>query len=406
MSNIITGLDIGSSYIKGVVSEKRKNGQLSVLAVVKHPSSGFHKGVLVDPEEATHVLRELVLDLQNISKKVTQNVFVNVNSEHIRVRNSRGIAAVARADREIQQDDVDRVIQASQAVKLQPNYMVIHNITREFFVDDVGDIHDPIGMTGNRLEVSTLIVEAFAPQTNLLLKILGHVGVRIGGIVFNPLATARAVLSKKQRDLGVLMIDFGFDTTSFVVYEENKVSYAKSIPVGMRHVTNDIAMGLRISFDSAEKMKLTYGYALSKEVGRKDVISLSEFDPANKGEVSKRFLAEIIEVRLAEILELVNNELKVLGRSMQLPAGVVITGGGSKLPGITDLVRQELKFHTQIGFPDLNAFEIMNPTHKELLDDPEFATALGLVAVGDSGGDGALSGFGSVIKNFFKNLIP
>lgn len=406
MSNIITGLDIGSSYIKGVVAEKRKNGQLSILAVVKQPSSGFHKGVLVDPEDSTRVLRELVLDLQNISKKVTQNVFVNVNSEHVRVRNSRGIAAVARADREIQQDDVDRVIQASQAVKLQPNYLVIHNITREFFVDDVGDIHDPVGMTGNRLEVSTVVVESFAPQTNLLLKILGHVGIRVGGLVFNPFASSRSVLSKKQKDLGVLMIDFGFDTTSFVMYEENKISYAKSIPIGMRHVTNDIAMGIRVAFDSAEKIKLTYGYALSREINRKDSIQLSEFDPTNKGEVSKRFVAEIIEVRLAEILELVNNELKVLGRSIQLPAGVVITGGGSKLSGITDLVRQELKFHTQLGFPDLGLFEIMNPTHKELLDDPEFATALGLVLVGNADDHIMVTNVGDMVKNFFRNFIP
>ncbi len=406
MSNIITGIDIGSSYIKGVVAEKRKDGQLSVLAVVKQPSVGFHRGVLVDPEDATRVLRDLVLDLQNISKRVTQNVFVNVNSEHIRVRNSRGIAAVARADREIQQDDVDRVIQASQAVKLQPNYMVIHNITREFFVDDVGDIHDPIGMTGNRLEVSTLIVEAFAPQTNLLLKILGHVGIKVGGIVFNPLAASRSVLSKKQRDLGVLMVDFGFESTSFVMYEENKVSYARSIPIGMRHVTHDIAMGIKVAFDSAEKIKLTYGYALSKEINRKDSIQLSEFDPTNKGEVSKRFIAEIIEVRLAEILELVNNELKVLGRSVQLPAGVVITGGGSKLPGIVDLVRQELRFHTQLGFPDLGPFEIMNPAHKELLDDPEFATALGLAIIGNTDDRIVITNVKDMVKNFFKNFIP
>ncbi|KKU15745.1 cell division protein FtsA [Candidatus Jorgensenbacteria bacterium RIFCSPLOWO2_02_FULL_45_12] len=406
MSNIITGIDIGSSQIKIVVAGKKKGALAQVLSVVKQPSSGFHKGVVVDPEEATRVLRDIVLDLQNFSKKAAQNVFVNVNSEYVKVRNSRGISAVARADREIQQDDVDRVIQASQAIKLQPNYMVVHNITREFFVDDVGDIQDPIGMTGNRLEVSTLVVEAFAPQMNSLLKTLERVGMRVSGLVFNPLAAAHSVLSKKQKDLGVLMIDFGFDTTSFVVYEENKISHAKSIPVGMRHITNDIAVGLRVAFDSAERIKLTYGNAMSKDVNRKDVIQLSEFDPLNRGEVSKRFVAEIIEVRLAEILELVNNELKVLGRSVQIPAGIVITGGGTKLPGITDLVKQELKFHTQIGFPNLEPFEIMNPTYKELLDDPEFATALGLVRI-ETGEKHVLpDGTWGSVKNFFKNFVP
>lgn len=405
MPNIITGLDIGSSEIRGIIAEKKKDGMLSILSVVKQPSQGFHKGVLVDQEDATQVLRELALDFQKISKRVTQNVFVNVQSEHVRVRNSRGIAAVARADREIQQDDIDRVVQASQAVKLQPNYMVLHNITREYFVDDVGDIHDPLGMTGNRLEVSTLVVEAFAPQVSLLLKTLERVGFRVGGLVYNPLASSRAVLTKRQKDLGVLMIDFGFDTTSFVVFEENKVSYAKTIPVGARHVTNDLAMGLKISFDSAEKLKLTYGYAVAREVNRKDSVALSEFDPSNKGEVSKRFAAEIIEVRLAEILELVNNELRVFGRSLQLPAGVTITGGGSKLPGLPDLVKQELKLHVQTGFPDSSEFEAPQPTHREMLDDPEFATALGLVLVGSGEQAKHPGGFESV-KDFLKNLIP
>lgn len=405
MSYIIMGLDIGSSQIKGVVTERRKSGKPSVLSVVKHPSVGFQKGALVDVEEATQVLRDLVVDLQKISKKVTQNVFININSEHVRVRNSRGIVAVARADREIQQDDIDRVVQASQAVKLQPNYMVIHNIIREYFVDDVGDIHGPLGMMGNRLEVSTLVVEAFAPQINLLLKTLERVGVRVSGLIFNPLAAARSVLTKKQKDLGVLMIDLGFGTTSFAVYEENKATYAKSISLGARHVTNDIAMGLKISVEAAEKLKLTYGYALAKEISRKDTIQLSEFDRLAKNEVSKRFVSEIIEIRLSEILEFINNELKVLGRSIQLPAGVVITGGGTKLPGMTDLIKQELKFHTQIGFPTLDDFEIMNPTHKEMLDDPEFAVALGLVLWGDAEDKRPAVGFGGV-KSFFRNLIP
>ncbi|KKT92115.1 MAG: Cell division protein ftsA [Candidatus Jorgensenbacteria bacterium GW2011_GWA2_45_13] len=405
MSNIITGLDIGSSQIKCVVAEEKKDRVLSILSVVKQPSIGFHKGVLVDQEDATQILRELTLDLQKISKRVTQNVFINVQSEHVHVRNSRGIAAVARADREIQQDDIDRVIQASQAVKLQPNYMVLHNITREYFVDDVGDIHDPLGMTGNRLEVSTLVVEAFSPQVNLLLKTLERVGIRVGGLIFNPFASSRAVLTKRQKDLGVLMIDFGFDTTSFAVFEENKVSYAKSIPIGTRHVTNDLAMGLKISFDSAERLKLTYGYAMAREVNRKDSVMLSEFDPSNKGEVSKRFIAEIIEVRLAEILELVNNELKVLGRSLQLPAGVTITGGGAKLSGLPDLVKQELKLHVQTGFPESSDFEVLQPTYREMLDDPEFSTAVGLVLLGNGERARPSGGFESV-RGFLRNLIP
>ena len=404
MSNIITGLDIGSSQIKGIVATQKKDGTLSVVTAFKQPSAGFRKGVLVDVEEATCVLRDLVLDLEKVSKKAMSNVFVNVNTEHSKARLSRGIAAVARADQVIQQDDIERVTQASRAVKLPPNYMVLHNIVREYFVDDVGDITDPSGMIGNRLEVSTLIVEAFSPQINLLLKSLERVGIRVGGIIFNPLAAARSVLSKRQRDLGVLMIDFGFGTTSMVAYEENKVLHTKSIPIGAGYVTNDIAIGLKTSIDAAEKLKIMYGCALAREISRKEAVRLSEVEPSNTHEVPRRFIAEIIEVRLAEIVELLNNELKAIGRSVQLPGGVVISGGGVKLAGMTDLIKQELKLPVHIGFPNLDRFEITNPEHRTLVDDPEFATAVGLTLWGAST-EGHPSGTG-FLKNFLKNLIP
>jgi cell division protein FtsA len=405
MANIITGLDIGSSSIKGVVVEEKKNGLLSLLSVFKYPSAGIRRGVIVDIEDFTPVIRELMVDLQKISKSAVKNIFVNVNSPEIKSRISRGVAAVSRADQEIQQDDIDRVVQASRAIKLPPNYTILHNVIREYFVDDVGDIQNPLGMTGSRLEVATLIIEAFAPQIETLVKCIRRAGGEVGGLIFNPLTAARSALSKRQKELGALLIDFGFGTTSFVVYEENKIMYAKSLPIGSGYLTNDIAIGLKTSIDAAEKIKQTYGFALAREVSRRETIRLADFEPLNTGEISQRFLAEIIEVRLAELLELVNNELKSLGRAAQLPAGVVITGGGVKLPGLADLVRQELKLAVQIGYPDTGNFEILNPTHKEMLDDPEFAGAVGLVLLGKDEARKEATGF-SGLKNFFKNLIP
>ncbi|MFH1162164.1 MAG: cell division protein FtsA [Candidatus Jorgensenbacteria bacterium] len=405
MSHTITGLDVGSHQIKGVVVEEKRDGTLSLLTAFKHPSAGIRRGVLVDVEEATGVLRALVLDLQRIGKHITQNVYVNVQSEQVRSRPSRGIVPVSRADQEIQQDDIDRAVQASQAMKLPPNYLALHNIIREYIVDDVGDIADPLGMTGNRLEASTLVVEAFAPQVNLLLKNLERVGFRVGGVIFNPLAAARAALSKQQRDLGVLLLDFGFGTTSLAVYEENKVMHTKCIPLGSGYVTNDIAIGLKTSIDVAEKLKVNYGCATAKEINRRETVKLSELDPANKNEIPRRFLAEIIEIRLAEILGLVNSELKALGRSIQLPAGVVATGGGVKLAGMTDLIREELKLPAQIGFPNLSGFEIGNPAHQDLVDDPEFAVAAGLVLWGAAERRKPPGGLDALVA-FFKNLMP
>ncbi|MCP6719968.1 MAG: cell division protein FtsA [Patescibacteria group bacterium] len=405
MANIITGLDIGSSQIKCVVAEEKKKGKLSVVAALKYPSSGLRKGLLVDVEDATRILRDLVVDLQKISKKTVHNVFVNVNGENIKPRNSRGVVVVSRPDQEIQQDDIEKVIQGSRAVKLSPNHLILHNIAREYFIDDVGDIHDPLGMTGNRLEVSTLIVEAFSPQVNLLVKSLERVGIRVGGLIFSPLAAARATLTKKQKDLGVLMIDFGFGATSMAIFEENKVTHVKSLPVGVGYITNDIAVGFKTSIDAAEKLKLTHGFALAREISRRETIELVDFDPTAKGDISRRFLAEIIEIRVAEILDLVNNELKALGRSTQLPAGVVVTGGGVKLAGMVELVRRELRLPAHVGYPELGSFEILNSAHKELLDDPEFSTAVGLVLWADSENRKSGGSIGGVRK-FFRNLVP
>lgn len=406
MSHVITGLDIGSSHIKGLVVEVGKDNTCSVITAFRHPSAGIKRGILVDAEEATTVLRDIAHDLEKVSKSATRNVFVNVNSEHIKARTSRGIVAVARSDQEIQQEDVDRVIQASRAVKLLPNHVVLHNITREYFVDDVGEILDPAGMTGNRLEVSTLIVEAFLPQVNFLTKHVERAGFTVGGLIFNPLAAARSVLSKRQRDLGVVLIDFGADTTSFVVYEDNKVLHTKSFPVGSNYVTKDIATGLRVAIDTAEELKVEHGSAFSRDVSRRDTIRLSSLDPQNDGEVSKRFLTEIIEVRLAEILDLVNNELKSFGRQLQLPGGAVIIGGGVKLPGMTELVRHSIKLPVQIGMPDSNLFKVQNPAHQNLLEDPEFATAAGLALWGSTAENKPGPDPRELIRNIFKNLMP
>ncbi|MFA6365043.1 MAG: cell division protein FtsA [Candidatus Paceibacterota bacterium] len=406
MSSLITSLDIGSSQIKGIVATQKKDGTLSVVTAFKHPSAGFKRGILVDVESATAALRELVLDLKRVSKHATENVWVNINSDHVWSRQSQGMVAVARADQEIQQDDLDRVVEAARAGKMQQNRMVLHNMVREYFVDGVGDIADPLGMSGNRLEANTLIVEVFGPHLSIVTKTLDRVGFGVGGVIFNPLASARTVLTKRQKDLGVLLIDFGSDTTSFVIYEEGKVLITKSIPLGSGYITNDIVAGFRIPFDVAEKLKVAYGFASSKEIGRKELVRLSEIDPKNTTEISKRFLAEIIEVRLEEILDLVNNELKTLGRNLQLPGGVVIVGGGVKLPGMTEFVRQELKLPAQVGFPNLSDIEITNPAHQELLDDPEFVTAVGLLMWGNADERKVPNNFLEIVHQVLKNLFP
>jgi len=407
MSKVITGLDIGSAYIKGVVTEVRKDGTLGVIAAFKQPSKGFRKGVLVDIDDARIVLNNLAQELKQVSRDATKNVFLNANSEHVKGRISRGISAVSQPDKEIKQEDVERAVQASRAAKVLPNYKVLHIITREFIVDEVGGIQDPVGMTGNRIEISTLIVESFAPHLDTLAGAVEEAGMTVGGMIFNPLAAARAVLSKQQKELGVMVIDFGAGTTSVALFEEQKPLYAKSFPIGGGHITNDIAIGLKIPVEMAEQLKCEFGSAYAKKVSRRDVIRCAEFDPALEGEVPRRFLAEIIEVRVAEIMDIVNNEVRPLMERFRFPAGVVATGGGVKLEGMTELIKEEMGLPTQIGTPNVGVFEIENPRHESLIHDPEFVTAIGLVLVGCDEAQQKKSGaLLQTMKKIVRNLIP
>lgn len=407
MGNLITGLDIGSAYIKGVVVEERKRGEpLSVLSVFKHPSFGFRKGVCVDAEDATHVLRDVMIELKNISKRATDNIIVNINGSQMKVRRSKGTVVVARADQKIQQDDIDRAKSAASAVKLSPNYTLLHTIVREYIVDDIGDVLHPVGMSGNKLEVDTLLVEAFEPQMRSLLEIIERVGGMVGGIIFNPFAEERAVLSKRQKDLGVLLVDIGASTTSFVIYEEGKPISAKVFPVGSAHITNDIAIGFKIPIDAAERIKTLHGTASTKEVSRREVIQLSEFDEGNSGEASKHFLAEIIEVRLDEIFNFITDEMKSKAYLRELPAGVVLVGGGSKLSGIIPFAKHVFKLPAQIGYPYLNQLEISDTGHEDSLDSEDFVTALGLV-LWRASEDYRPVGIGmGAVKSFIRNLLP
>lgn len=412
MSKIITGLDIGSSYIKCVVASPSKDGSLSIVTTFKQPSEGFRRGVVVEKDEALRVIRRIILDIKKISKKAADNIYISINGEHIRPRMSQGIVATSRADQKIQQEDIDRVLQASEAGKLPANYRVLHNIVSEYFVDDVGEILNPEGMVGSRLAVDTLIMETFDPHFNALVDLVNRSGGNVSGVVFGPIAASEAVATKHQKDLGVLCIDIGFGTTSLTAFEEGKIIHSKSIAIGSGHITNDIAICLKIPIGLAEKLKTMYGYAVSKEVSRKDNIRLSDLDSSisesNDAEVSRKFLADIIQVRVEEMLGFVNNELKDAGSSFNFPAGVVFSGGGSKLAGIEELAKEEMKLPTRLGYPDMSKFEVINPTHRELIEDPEFSVATGLVIKGlkEQQPSFSFSDGTGIIKKIISNLMP
>ena len=398
--NYITGLDIGASNIKAVVGQVNEDGRISVLRVFKSPSSGMRKGVIDDFSEMTKSINQIFGEIKNFSRQALKNIYVNIESCDIHTQFSRGIVAVSRADSEIHKDDIDRAVQASRSVKFASNRTVLHAIDKEFIVDGVGDIRDPLGMIGSRLEVESLIIDVFDPAVKNLNKCVESAGGNVSGLIFSPLASARSVLSKNQKDLGVVLVDIGSSTTGICVYEENKLIHTAVLPVGSGNVTNDLAIVLKTSIVAAEAIKLSFGTALAKEVSGKETIDLRKIDPNAKNTTTKKRVAEIVETRLAEIFEFVNNELKSIGKSGQLPGGVMLVGGGSKIAGIVDLAKQELKLPAQIGIPETSSLEIASGELNLQVEDPEFACSVGLMIWGSDKYSG-----GASFKGWFDRLI-
>lgn len=404
--NMVLGLDVGSGNIKAVLAEPVGDKIFLKTGEVKL-SKGLRRGVVVGMEEAVSQINATVQDIRSVAKPSLKNIYLNVGGSNIHAQVSRGIVAVARADSEIYKDDIQRAIQASEAVNLPANRMIIHTIIREYIVDGIGDISDPLGMSGARLEVESYIIDAFTPAVKNLMKCVELVGGSISGLIFNPLAAALAVLSKNQKELGVILIDIGYGTTSLAVYEEGKLIHTAVLPVGAGHITTDLAVALKIPVEAAEKIKLTFGYAVSSEVSAKDSIDLKKLDINIKGNPSRRFVCEVIESRLNEICELINNELKLIDRIGKLPGGAVIVGGGAKLPGLADLFKNDLKLSTQIGLPDASIFEAENDA-MEFLESPEYATVLGLVLWDQELSprkSKSLKG-SKAITRFLKNFLP
>lgn len=400
----ILGLDIGSNAIKAVVVEPGAEGKLVLLKSFTKASRGIRRGTVVDMDSLVGVLNTLFDEVEEFSKSALKQVYVNVNSADATVRISHGSTAVSRASSEIYKDDIDRATEASVAPKPRSNKMNLHILNREFIVDGVGDIQDPTGMVGAKLEIINFIVEAFEPGIKNLEKCIKLAGGTVGGYVFDPLSSAGAVLTDNQKELGVLLMDIGGSTTGIAVFEENKLLHTKVFKFGANHITHDLALALEITPELAEKVKIADGYALSREVASKEQVDLKKFDVEMSRAPSKRFVAEVIEARLSEICEFVNDELKSIGKERGLPGGIVVVGGGAKMPGVADLVQRELRMATQIGVANASLFTHKDAATRELLESPEWTCALGLPLESDQAKIKVRSG-GMQTPNFLKGIV-
>jgi cell division protein FtsA len=375
--DIIVGIDVGSSNVRTIIAQVFPEEEMPrIIGVGVAPSTGIRKGVVVDLEEAVKSINESIEKAEISSGKTVEKAIINLGGNHITSQDSKGVIAVGRADGEVVEDDITRVINAAQAISIPANKEIIHVIPRNYSLDDQKDIKDPLGMNGVRLEVDAMIIEGSTPFVRNIIKCVEQAKIDLDAFVLSPLAAAKATLSKRQKELGVVLVDIGGGTTSIAVFEENDLLAASVLPLGGANITNDIAIGLRTSIDVAEKVKLEYGNALPKEIGKKEDIDLSAIDSNEEGTVSRYHVAEIIEARLEEIFMLVNKELKAIGREKLLPAGIVLVGGTAKLPGAVDLAKNVLALPAQAGFP------IPLGGLVDKVDDPSFATSVGLVLWG------------------------
>jgi len=418
--NIIAGLDIGSTAIRLVVGQKslRDSGeQLQILGAVTVPAEGINRGVVNSIEDATSAISACLEKAERLIGVPVTNVWVGINGPNLKCEKSHGVVAVGRSDNEITEDDVNRAIEAAQALSVPPNYEILHVIPVKFTVDNQEGIKDPIGMTGVRLEVETLIIQGLSSQIKNLTKAIYRTSLEIEDLVLSPLAASEVVIGPKQKELGAALINIGSATTSLAVFEEGELLHAAVIPIGSEHITSDVAIGLRCPINLAERIKLEYGSARSDKYGKKDEVDVSELaKEENVLEesmvVSRKYVAEIIEARVEEIFEKIDNELKKIDRSGMLPAGVFLIGGGAKLADIVEAAKNKLRLPAGLGV-NKNV-----PLAIDKVNDVNYLTALGLVAWGNQltkgakglrlswPGSGAAGKTLEKIKQWFSSLIP
>ncbi|PIV10545.1 cell division protein FtsA [Candidatus Roizmanbacteria bacterium CG_4_10_14_0_2_um_filter_36_35] len=417
--NLICGIDIGSSKIATIAGMKsEETGELKIIGFNATVARGIRKGLIVDIKEVTEVVEESVEKAERMSGHKINNAFVSVGGPHISSLNSHGIVAVANPQGEISEEDVTRVLEAARAISLSSTRQIIEVIPRDYIVDGQPGIKSPIGMSGVRLEVETHIITASSTNLKNIDRVLDDLGIENQGFVFSGLSSAEAVLTNTEKELGVVLVDIGGGKIDIAIFVDGSLSYSSSIPIGARHITNDIAVGLRVSLDSAEKIKLYLSKNLDANKKKPPQINLNELNlEENVTEVSLKTLVDgIIAPRLEEIFKLIFEEIEKSEFGQQVPSGLVITGGGALTVGMLESGKRVVGLPIRIGVPD-KVTGLIDET-----SDPQYSSTQGLLLYGlknimTNTGDG-FKNFGRILKdfklgnslgnlkNFFKQFIP
>lgn len=373
---MIAGLDIGTTKIAALIAEVTDDMRVNITGVGLAPSKGLRKGTVVDLEQASESVVQAVEQAEHMAGRRIESVFVGITGEHIRSLNSKGMIAVTSPTREISREDVERVMESSRTVVLTPDREIVHAVPRGYIVDGQNGIRRPEGMSGSRLEVETHIIHGSSTFLQNVSKCVQRAQLQINALVVEPIATAEAVLTEAERNLGVALADIGGGTTDVAVFTDGEIYYTGVIPIGGNHVTNDISMGLRTPPEESERVKLQYACALKEMVGEDEVVSHRPMGSNEERKVPARVLAEIVEPRMRELFELVYEEIKKSGAAGMLPGGLVLSGGGSLMRGVAELAREVTDMPVRVGRP-MNIGGLADK-----VDSPVYATGVGLLLYG------------------------
>jgi len=384
--DIVTALDIGTSKICAMVGKLDKEDNIEIIGMGTVPTRGLKKGLIVNIDIVTNDIKKAVREAEKTSELEIKSVFMGIGGEHIKTVNSKGSVPVRREDKEITIEDTRNAIETAKAIALPEGREIIQVLPQDFIVDGQAEIKDPIGMNGVKLEIMTHIVIGMITHTQNFIKSVNQAGFKIEDIVFNLLASSESVLSQSEKELGVVLIEMGAGTTNFVIFEKDSLKCSQVLAIGGNHITNDIAIGLHISTQEAEKIKKKYGAGLDMETNTNNQENPNYFSPYQ--------LSEIVQPRIAETIRIVKEEIERADFVNLIASGVVLTGGSSLLKGMTSTVRDIFNLPTRVGAPNL-AHQLEDISNK-----PSYSTCIGLLQHGSD-----FRKFGGTSRFENKNLI-
>ena len=393
--NLIVGLDIGTSKIVAIVAELQPEGTLKAIGLGQHSSRGLKKGVVINIESTMQSIQRALEEAELMADCKINNVYTGIAGSHIKSLNSHGMVKIK--DAEVSQMDVDRVIETARAIALPADQQILHILTQEFIIDGQEDVREPLGMSGMKLEVKVHIVTGAVAAAQNIVKCIKRCGIEVSDLILQPLASSLAVLTDDEKELGVCLVDIGGGTTDIAVFKQGAIRHTAVVPIAGDQMTNDVAVAFRTPTQSAEEIKIKHGCALRQLADPREVVEVPGVDGREPRQLLVQTLAEVLEPRVVELYEMVLNELRRSGMEDMIASGIVITGGSAMMRGMVELGEEIFHMPVRLGMPRYVG------GLSEVVSNPRYATAVGLVLMGKQQLERHLSG--QMESNSFARIM-